>query len=154
MAGFGEQALLHGTYDFDDQQYRSWIRSPSLLVRGSHGELRDETVRYLDDFRTPAVARLERLDAGGAGNHEGLFLRGYTLNGARVYSNDYLPARLPDEELSIASLLTAMGEYVRGGREVYRVAEAAQDQYLQLMVRRAAESGAPVVTERQAWARE
>jgi hypothetical protein len=149
---FGEE--LHGTYDFDDQQYRSWIRSPSLLVRGSRGELRDETVRYLEDFDTPAVARLERLAAGGAGNHEGLFLRGYTLNGARVYSNDYLPARLADEELSIASLLTRMGEYVDGGAAVYSVAEAAQDQYLQLMVRRAAESGEAVLTERHEWAEE
>lgn len=146
---FGDE--VHGTYDFDDQQYRSWIRSPSLLVRGSRGELRDETVRYLDDVRTPVVARLERLDAGGAGNHEGLFLRGYALNGAQLYTNDYRPARLPDEELAIASLLTRMGEYVAGGRDVYSVAEAAQDQYLQLMVRRAAESREVVITERQEW---
>lgn len=146
---FGDE--LHGTYDFDDQQYRSWIRSPALLVRGSRGELRDETVRYLDGFRTPAVARLERLDAGGAGNHEGLFLRGYALNGARMYSNDYLPARLPDDDLSIASLLTKMGEYIDGAPAVYSVAEAAQDQYLQLMVKRAADSGGAVMTERQAW---
>lgn len=147
---FGDD--LHGTYDFDDQQYRSWIRSPSLLVRGSRGELRDETVRHLDDVGTPVVSRLERLAAGAAGNHEGLFLRGYALNGSRMYSNPYLPARLADDELSIASLLTGMGEYVGGGRDVYSVAEGAQDQYLQLMVRRAAESGEAVVTEPRGWA--
>lgn len=147
---FGDD--LHGTYDFDDQQYRSWIRSPSLLVRGSRGELRDETVRHLDDHRTPLVGRLERLAAGGAGNHEGLFLRGYAFGGARVYSNPYLPGRLPDEELAIAALLTGMSRYVEGGAPVYSVAEAAQDQYLQLLVREAAASGSVVRSERQVWA--
>ncbi|WP_243064236.1 Gfo/Idh/MocA family protein [Humibacter sp. RRB41] len=142
----------HGTYDFDDQQYRSWIRSPSLLVRGSDGELRDETVRHLDDFRTPVTDSLERIDAGGAGNHEGLFLRGYAFGRARIYSNQFAPARLADDELSIATLLSRTGEWARGGAEVYSVAEAAQDQYLQLAVRRAAESAQPVTTRTQMWA--
>ncbi len=33
-----------GVYEFDDVQYRSWVRSPSLVVRGERGELRDEVV--------------------------------------------------------------------------------------------------------------
>jgi hypothetical protein len=42
---------------------------------------------------------------------------------------------------------------VRGGApSPYEVAEAAQDQYLQLVVRRAAETGTTVLAERQPWA--
>jgi hypothetical protein len=141
----------HGTYDFDDQQYRSWIRSPSLLVRGSRGELRDDTVRFVDSRHQPVVNRIERLQAGEAGNHEGLFLRGYSLGGTRIYTNEYRPARLADDELSIASLLAGMGRYVRGGPPVYNVADAAQDQYLQLMIRQAAASGSAVMAESQPW---
>ena len=141
-----------GTYDFGSDQYRSWIRSGTLLVRGDRGELRDETVRRMVDHRTPLRTRIERLAAGGPGNHEGMFLRGLTLGDRWLYRNEFLPARLPDEELSVAALLRAMGAYVAGGPVVYGLAEAAQDHSLGLEVRRSVETGAPVRTSRQVWA--
>lgn len=141
-----------GTYDFSSDQYRSWIRSGTVLVRGDRGELRDETVRRMVDHRTPLLTRIERLAAGGPGNHEGMFLRGLTLGDRWLYRNELLPARLPDEELSVAALLRGMGEHVAGGPEVYSLAEAAQDQYLALAVRRSVETGAAVRTSRQVWA--
>lgn len=143
----------HGCYDFDDQQYRSWIRSPSVLVRGSRGELRDDTVRFLSDAATPHVAHIERIAAGGPGNHEGMFLRGYDLAGSRLYANPFLPARIAEDELAIAEVLVRMAEYAAGGASVYSVAEAAQDQYLQLAMHRAVASGEPVRTETQEWAK-
>ena len=143
---------VHGTYDFHDQQYRSWIRTPSLQVRGSRGELRDETVRHLQDAFTPVTSHLERVEAGAAGNHEGSFLRSYSFEGAVVYDNVFRPARLADDELGIAALLERMSGYAHGGPDAYSVAEAAQDQYLQLEMRRAIESGATIETKTQAWA--
>ncbi|MCF4123203.1 Gfo/Idh/MocA family oxidoreductase [Antribacter sp. KLBMP9083] len=141
-----------GVYEFDDQQYRSWVRSPTLVVRGELGELRDETVRYVRPDGTPMRSVLERVAAGGAGGHEGLFLRGYAFEGGWAYRNALRPARLADDELSIARLLTAMRDHVlAGGPAPYELAEAAQDQYLQLEVRRAATSGT-VRTMRQPWA--
>jgi len=145
---------VHGTYDFHDQQYRSWIRTPSLQVRGSRGELRDETVRHLQDAFTPVTSRLERVEAGTAGNHEGSFLRSYSFEGNAVYDNVFRPARLADDELGIASLLARMSDYAQDGPDVYSVAEAAQDQYLQQEIRRAVESAAPVSTSTQDWARD
>ncbi|WP_460533599.1 Gfo/Idh/MocA family oxidoreductase [Humibacter ginsengiterrae] len=142
----------HGAYEFHDQQYRSWIRTPSVQVRGSRGELRDETVRHLRDGFTPVKSRIERVEAGGAGNHEGKFLRSYAFEGGILYDNRYRPARLADDELSIAALLDGMAAYAGGGAPVYSVAEACQDQYLQLEIRRAIEAGSPLATATQPWA--
>lgn len=141
----------HGSYEFHDQQYRSWIRTPSVLVRGSRGELRDEAVRHLQDAFTPVASRIERMEAGGAGSHEGKFLRSYAFEAGVLYENPYRPARLADDELSIAALLDGMATYVRGGAPVYSVAEACQDQYLQLEIRRAIDSGSTISTSTQPW---
>ncbi|MEV0891957.1 Gfo/Idh/MocA family oxidoreductase [Promicromonospora sp. NPDC050262] len=143
-----------GTYEFDDVQYRSWVRSPALLVRGERGELRDDVVRTIGTDGQPLRSTLERVAAGGAGSHEGLFLRGYTLDGEWAYRNAFRPARLPDDELSIARIVADMADHVlHGATPPYSVAEAAQDQYLQLEVRRAAASGERVRTRPQPWAR-
>lgn len=145
-----------GVYEFDDVQYRSWVRSPSLVVRGERGELRDDVVRYVraSDGSAPQPVRsvLDRVAAGGAGSHEGLFLRGYGFEGDWAYLNPFRPARLPDDELSIAAMLARTAAHVReGAPSPYEVAEAAQDQYLQLVVRRAAETGTTVRTRQQPW---
>jgi len=147
-----------GVYEFDDAQYRSWVRSPSLVVRGPLGELRDEVVRLVSidddaDTATPVAAHLERISAGGAGSHEGLFLRGYQAFGEWVYYNQFLPARLADEELSIAELLARMGSHVLNGTPgPYPLAEAAQDQYLSLLMHQAAATGEPIRAVKQPWA--
>lgn len=142
-----------GTYEFDDVQYRSWVRSPALSVRGERGELRDDVVRHVGADGLPRRSTLERVAAGGAGSHEGLFLRGYTLDGDWLYRNEFRPARLPDDELSIARIVAGMADHVlHGAPSPYSVAEAAQDQYLQLEVRRAAASGERVRTQPQPWA--
>lgn len=142
-----------GVYEFDDQQYRSWVRSPTLVVRGERGEVRDETVRYVRPDGVLVRSVLERVAAGGAGNHEGLFLRGYAFEGGWADRNDLLPARLADDELSVARLFDRMAHHVLGGGPApYELAEAAQDQHLQLEVRRAASSGSHVRTSAQPWA--
>jgi predicted dehydrogenase len=142
-----------GTYDFSTDQYRSWIRSNHVLVRGDLGELRDGELRYLQDFRSPLRLSIRSVKTGELGNKEGFYLRGLTLGDAWVYVNQFAPARLADDELSIATLLTRMVDYVNGGPEVYSLADASQDQYLQLMVRRAVQSGESIRTQPQEWAR-
>ena len=47
-----------GIFDFSDAQYFSWIRSPRLLVRGEHGEINNNEVRYLLDFKSPITLDL------------------------------------------------------------------------------------------------
>jgi len=140
-----------GVYDFSTDQYRSWVRTPELVVRGELGELRDDQVRYLQDYRTPMRQPITRVAAGGPGSHEGMFLRGLVSGDRWVYRNEFAPARLADDELSVATLLGRMVSYLDGGPEVYSLAEACQDQYLALTMRQAIDSGDTVRTEAQAW---
>lgn len=141
-----------GVYDFTEEQYRSWIRAPRVLVRGTRGEIVGGRVDYLEDFRTPVGYDIERVSTGQGSNLEGYFLRGLRAGGRWVYQNEFAPARLADDEIAIASCLVGMQEHVEGGPAFSSLADAAQDQYLQLMVRRAVETGEPVRTTRQAWA--
>ncbi|MBP1233060.1 putative dehydrogenase [Arthrobacter sp. PvP102] len=141
-----------GVFDFTTDQYRSWIRSPHVLVRGDRGELRDTELRYVEDFRTPMRSEIRRIGAGHAGNHEGMFLRGLVEGGNWLYRNPFAPARLADDELSVAALLQGMADYVHGGPEVYSLAEACQDQYLALTIQQSVESGKSIRTKTQPWA--
>jgi hypothetical protein len=149
-----------GCYDFDDVQYRSWVRSDMVELRGPLGELRNDRLHVVsigdsDDAGapTPVTARVERVAAGAAGSHEGLFLRGYQVFGESAYTNPFLPARLADDEIAIAEMLARMGAYVLvDAPEPYSVAEAAQDQYLALLMHEAADTGQAIRASRQPWA--
>jgi predicted dehydrogenase len=140
-----------GIYDFTDDQYFSWIRSPRLLVRGERGELVDRTVRYLVDYRTPVAVDLQRRDTGHGGNLEGYFHVGVLLGSDWVYRNAFAPARLADDEIALAACLAGMANHLAGGPASYPFAQAAQDHYLALAISQAVETGGVVQTERQPW---
>jgi len=141
-----------GIYDFDDEQYFSWIRSLNLQVRGSRGQISDTTVKYLLDFATPVEYDLKRLNAGENGNLEGYYLKGIMAGESWIYRNPFTPAKLTDDELAIASCLDKMNVYSKGGPEFYSLADAAQDHYLSLMINKAVASGEAVSTQSQIWA--
>lgn len=145
---FGSKLAI---FDFSDDQYFSWIRGQRLLVRGSHGELIDKTVRYLKDYRTPIIAELHRENAGEDGNLEGLFLKGILLGEEWLYRNPTLPGRLTDDEIAIADCLIRMHAHVHGGPAFYSLAEASQDHYLSLMMEQAVRTGGKIRTETQPW---
>jgi predicted dehydrogenase len=140
-----------GIYDFTNDQYHSWIRSPRLLVRGERGEINDLTVRFLADFRTPVEADLKRQDTGHGGNLEGHHHVGVRFGTEWVYRNPFAPARLADDEIAVATCLDGMARHVAGGPQMYPFAAAAQDQYLALVIAQAAVSGASIRTIAQPW---
>lgn len=141
-----------GVFDFTGDQYFSWVRSPRLLVRGDRGEINNEEVRYLVDFLTPVHLRLERRTAGENGNLEGYYLKGIMAGADWVYRNPFIPGRLTDDEIAIATCLAKMAAYAAGGPEFYGLAEACQDHYLGLLVKQAWTTGETVKAEPQPWA--
>ena len=141
-----------GIFDFTYDQYFSWIRTLRLTVRGTRGEIVDDKVRYLEDFRTPVEIGLRRLSAGENGNLEGYYLKGILAGDQWAYRNPFMPGRLTDDEIAIASCLGRMDAYVHGGPEFYSLAEASQDHYLALSVERALQSKETVTTVTQPWA--
>lgn len=145
---FGDKV---GIYDFTGDQYFSWVRSARLLVRGDRGEIQNETVRTLKDFRTPVTQLFMRENAGEQGNLEGFHLKGITLGDRWIYRNPF-PSRLSDDELAVATCLKGMGDYLGGGPGFYGLAEASYDHYLGLMMARSLATGEAVKAGVPRWA--
>ncbi len=141
-----------GVFDFTGDQYHSWIRSPRLLIRGERGEINNTQVLYLADYLTPITYELVRQDAGIAGNLEGYYHKGILAGSEWIYKNPFIPARLNDDEIAIASCMLGMDKYIDGGPDMYSLAEAAQDHYLALMIEQAVASGQAVNATMQPWA--
>ncbi|WP_306207163.1 Gfo/Idh/MocA family oxidoreductase [Actinoplanes sp. RD1] len=129
-----------GVYDFTTNQTRNQLRFRRLLIRGSHGELRDDELVHLAAPRTIARVRLTR-DAGTI-----------TLGDRVLHRDPYPGLRLNDDEIATASLLSAMAAWVGGsGPPPYPLAEGLQDQALALAVDQAADTGREIVTGVEAW---
>ena len=142
-----------GVHDFVDDQYFSWIRGRRLLVRGERGEIDGSTVRLLLDARTPVEMELVRRDTGRGGNLEGLHHVGVTMGAEWLYRNPFVPARLTDDEIAVATCLDRMVAYVGGGEGFCSLAEGAHDHYLALMVAQAADGPGTVNAPGLSWIR-
>lgn len=141
-----------GMYDFTSDQYFSWIRSPRILIRGEKGEIVHDQVKALLDYQTPVELELRRIQTGAGGNLEGFYLKAIALGEEQVYRNPFIPGRLADDEIAVATCLEKMGRYAAGGAPFYSLQEASQDLYLALMVHKAAETGETVRAAVQPWA--
>lgn len=140
-----------GVLDFDGEQYFSGIRNNRYLIRGTRGEIIDDTVAYLEDFKTPVSLTYARQTTGDEGSLDGNHLVDIRLGARQVYRNPYAPARLSEEEIAIATCLDAMAASVRNGTDFYPMTEACQDHYLVLMYQQALKSGKTVQTQRMPW---
>ena len=140
-----------GVFDFSGSQYFSWVRGNRVLVRGERGEIENDILRYLADVQTPIETRFMRRDTGQNGNLEGAYHAGITAGDTWAYRNPFVPARLSDDEIALATCLRRMAEYAGGGDGFYGIAEGCHDHYLGICADRAAASGDAVRTERQPW---
>ena len=99
-------------YDFMSEQYRSPIRNRYINVRGTRGEIVNDTVYYLDDNNIPAVKKLDVVNP-------------YEKNGLNY------------DEAAIAELLIRMKRYVDTGIEAYSFDEALYDAYVSILMDKA-----------------
>lgn len=143
-----------GVYDFTETQTRNPLRSTRVVVRAERGEVVDERVVRLLGPATVVESSLVRRQTGAHLDFEVLDLDHIAVDGQVVYRNPFPGARLSDEEIAMASLLEATGAWARGrGAPPYPLAEACQDHLVGLAITAAAESGRPVRTGVEAWAR-
>ena len=103
------------------------------------------------DHRTPTASEFVRHDAGHDGNLEGFHHKGYTLGDAWLYRNPFVPARLADDEIAVATCLAGMADWLEGGPDVCSLADGAQDHYLSLCIDQAVASGRPIATTGHIW---
>lgn len=141
-----------GLYDFTDNQWWNPLRARRIVVRGSRGEIVDDRLVRLVDPYTPVESHLVRRQTGQDLNLEGADLDHLSVDGRVVYRNEFAGARLSDEDIAIATMLSRMGLWCRGTAEPpYPLADACQDHLIALAVNESAASGQPVTTAPEAW---
>ena len=129
-----------GLYDFTDNQTRNQLRFRRIVVRGSHGELRDDEIVRLAGARTIVRTPLVRTDD-------------ITLGDRVLFRNEFAGERLNDDEIATATLLRATAAWVRGAAPPpYPLAEGAQDHLVGLAIEEAASTGRTVTAAAEAWA--
>jgi predicted dehydrogenase len=142
-----------GVYDFTDNQWHNQLRFRRILVRGTHGELRDDEVVRMPAPRTVVRTPLVRRQTGYDLDLDGYETDHITFGADVLFRNPYLGRRWNDEEIAIASLLEAMAAWVSGeGPAPYPLAEGAQDHLVALAIEEAADADRTVVTAAEAWA--
>lgn len=148
---FGDGRM--GLYDFTDNQWWNPVRPDHLMVRGSTGEVYDETVVRMADELTPVTSRIERAMTGQGMNYEGLELTHLSLDGRIIFRNRFLGARLMDDDIAVAELLERTGGWARSAGEApYPLAEAMHDHHVGLAIEESARTGAPVELSSEPWA--
>jgi predicted dehydrogenase len=141
-----------GLYDFTDNQSRNRLRFRRILIRGTHGELRDDDVIHLPAPRTIGRSSLVRRQTGYDLDLDGFDTENITLGTEVLYRNPYPGRRWNDDEIATAAMLQAMAAWVRGeGQPPYPLADAAQDHLLALAVERSADTDRTVTTTTEAW---
>jgi hypothetical protein len=96
-------------YDFMSEQYRSPIRNRYINVRGTRGEIINDTVYYLDNNNLGAVKKI-------------------------AIKRDFDGTGLNDDEIAITKLMLSMKEYIESGKEVYPMEEALYDAYIAILM--------------------
>jgi hypothetical protein len=140
-----------GILDFDDKQYFSPVRNSRFLIRGERGEIQNRNVSYLRDYRNAVHLSISRNSLGIEENLEGRGLMSLNLGLEEVYKNPFGTSTLADDEIALATALLKMDEAITTGKELYSLAEGAQDYYLSLLCREALETGRPVTGHVQPW---
>ncbi|MDR1824091.1 MAG: Gfo/Idh/MocA family oxidoreductase [Bifidobacteriaceae bacterium] len=142
-----------GLYDFSANQWWNPLRSDRIVVRGSRGEIVDDTVISLVDPLTVTTARIERHQTGLGLNLEGFDLQHLSLGREVLYHNAWSGGRLADDEIAVSDLLEKTGLWARGqGPQPYPLAQGCQDHAIALAINESAATGAtPVTVGEQPW---
>jgi predicted dehydrogenase len=141
-----------GLYDFTDNQWWNPVRPDHLTVRGSIGELHDETVVRMIDEVTPVTSRIERNSTGLGMNYEGTDLAHLSFEGRVVFRNRFPGVALSDDDLGTAELLSSTGAWTRGdGPAPYPLAEGLHDHRVGLALEESAERSTTVEIGDEPW---
>ncbi len=141
-----------GLYDFTDNQWHNQLRFRRILVRGTHGELRDDEVVRLTGPQTIVRTPLVRRQTGYDLDLDGFETDTITLGDRVLFRNPLAGRRFNDEEIAISTQLGQMAAWVRGdGPPPYPLADGLQDHLVALAVEEAADTDRTVTTSTEPW---
>jgi predicted dehydrogenase len=145
---FGEKNAI---FDFTDEQYFSPVRSRHVSIRGTRGEIDDNTVSYLRGPGDATIAGFRREVTGIESDLYGNYLRRVSLHDDVHFENPFAPARLNDDEIAVAETMRLMAHFVATGESFYDLAEASHDHYLGLLIAESAATQTTVHSRARAW---
>ncbi len=141
-----------GIYDFTDNQWHNQLRHRRIVIRGSHGEINDDSVVHLHGERTIIRSAISRRQRGYDLDLDGYDTELLAFEGEVVYRNPFFGRRLMDEEIAIATILRNTARWVRGEEPApYPLAQACHDQLIALAIEESITSGAAVTTQDAPW---
>lgn len=147
---FGDGRM--GLYNFVDNQWWNPLLARRIVVRGSLGEIVDDSITRLTD-QGVVLSPLSYRRSGVDLNLEGNELVSASFEGRIVYENPWIGTRLSEDDIAVASLLEETGAWARSGAAgPYSLADACQDHLLGLAIEESARTGTDVRTNREAWA--
>lgn len=126
ILNFGNKTAL---YDFNSEQYFSDIRASRIVIRGTKGEIVNNTCTYLKDG-IPHYFEIKRNCFGAEESLDGFSLLSITGNGEILYTNPFKNARISDEEIAIATCLEKMKGYCLDNISFYSATDAFLDYML------------------------
>lgn len=128
-----------GLYDFTDNQWHNRLRHRRILIRGTRGEIENDSVLRMTGPRKIVTSSLVRSHLGHDLNLDGFETEGIHLDGEFLFENPFLGHRLMDEEVAMASLMAATGEWAADRAPApYPLREAIHDAVLGLAIDEAA----------------
>ena len=147
--GQGKSAI----YNFVENQWHNQLRRRRIVIRGSAGEIVDDTLIALTDGPIIVESEFRRYQLGHDLNLDGFDTEHISLNGRVIYMNPFVGLRLMDEEIAIGTMLVRMAHWIAGTDTApYPLREACQDHLISLAIDDSALRGIPVTTEREKWA--
>ena len=144
---------LSALYDFTDNQWHNQLRLRRILIRGSEGEISDDTIIRLRKPNAITKSQLNRYQLGQDLNLHGHDTEHISLDGHVVYTNPFIGSRFMDEEIAMASMMQAMSSWVKQEcPPPYSLAQASQDHLISLAIDESVDSGNKVSTGHEDWA--
>ncbi len=142
-----------GFFDFAGKNYHSAIRTRSLNVQGTRGEIDNFDVRYVNEDGYAVTATMVRNDRGVHKNN-GLSHQHMSLNGEVLYENPFMYKRFNDDEIAMAACMVGMQEYIETGKDAcYSLANAMQDALIAIAMTEAVTTGETITIGEQPWAK-
>ena len=142
-----------GVYNFVDNQWHNQLRHGRIVVRGSRGEIADDSVIRLIEGPAITTSRIERYQLGYDLNLDGYDTEHLSFDGKVVFKNPFIGLRFMDEEIAIATLMVQMADWINGNDKApYPLNEACQDHLVSLAIDESIALGKSVTTRKQDWA--
>lgn len=141
------------TSAYSKEQYFSTLRFRWFYAEGDRGAMINDDFKYFSDEEGFMQSKILRTDFGSHGTLIGNFHYGYSFNGSWIYKNPFPGIPYTDDEIAVASGLIAMKDFVDTGIQSYSIQNACQDNYLSLLVDKAAEENRVITSETQSWGR-